>query len=116
MEQQRRSSTRSGSRRTSTSRRRSATGRSPANPGFVVHELATGPLNAGIFPNRDFDPTLNPEVLAFFGPPTRVRHDWEEAKRFFNFGTLQLERDGRLTAGIVNTAGDTQFSLSLTPQ
>ncbi|MET1019576.1 MAG: alkaline phosphatase D family protein [Microterricola sp.] len=85
----------------------------PANPGFVVHELATGPLNAGIFPNRDVDPTLRPEVLAFFGQTATT---WEEAKRFFNFGTLQVERDGRLTAGIVNTAGDTQFSLSLTPR
>ena len=57
----------------------------PANPGFVVHELATGPLNAGIFPNRDVDPTLRPEVLAFFGQTATT---WEEAKRFFNFGTL----------------------------
>jgi alkaline phosphatase D len=84
-----------------------------ANPGFVVHELATGPLNAGIFPNRDVDQTLRPEVLAFFG---QTATSWEEAKRFFNFGTLQVERDGRLTAAIVNTAGATQFSLTLTPR
>ena len=45
----------------------------PSNPGFVVHELATGPLNAGIFPNRDVDSTLRPEVLTFFGPPTPRR-------------------------------------------
>jgi phosphodiesterase/alkaline phosphatase D-like protein len=84
-----------------------------ANPGFVVHELATGPLNAGIFPNRDVDPTLNPEVLTFFGEfPT----SWEQAKRFFNFGALEVERNGELTAEIVNTAGDTQFSLTLTPR
>jgi hypothetical protein len=75
----------------------------PANPDFVVHELATGPLNAGIFPNAAFDATLNPEVL--FGP----------AKDGFNFGTLELDRDGKLTAAIVNTVGQPQFSLTLTP-
>jgi alkaline phosphatase D len=87
-----------------------------SNPGFVVYELVTGPLNAGIFPNRDFDPTLNPEVLTFFGPPTaEAVTTWDEAKRWFNFGTLEFDRDGELTAEIVNTAGQTQFSLTLTP-
>jgi alkaline phosphatase D len=89
----------------------------PSNPEFVVHELATGPLNAGIFPLRDVDPTLNPEVLSFYGPPTaEAVTSWEEAKRWLNFGTLELARDGRLTAEIVNTAGVPQFSLTLTPR
>ena len=89
----------------------------PSNPGFVVYELATGPLNAGIFPIRDFDPTLNQEVLTFFGPPTpEAVTSWEEAKRWLNFGTLEFDRDGELTAEIVNTAGQTQFSITLTPQ
>jgi alkaline phosphatase D len=84
-----------------------------ANPGFVVHELATGPLNAGIFPNRDVDQTLRPEVLTFFGD---FATSWEQAKRFFNFGTIDVERNGKLTVEIVNTAGDTQFSLTLMPR
>jgi alkaline phosphatase D len=87
----------------------------PSNPGFVVYELATGPLNAGIFPNRDVDPTLNPEVLTFFGP-SPAPTSWEEAKRWLNFGTLELDRHGTLTAGIVNTAGERKFSLTLTPR
>jgi hypothetical protein len=33
-----------------------------------------------------------------------------------NFGTLVLDRGGNLTAEIVNTAGQTQFSLPLTPR
>jgi hypothetical protein len=51
-------------------------------PTFVVYELATGPLNAGIFANGNYDTTLGPAVLTFFGPPTpeSVR-TWEEAKR-----------------------------------
>jgi alkaline phosphatase D len=89
----------------------------PSNPDFVVYELATGPLNAGIFPIRDFDSTLNPEVLTFYGPPTAESvTTWEEAKRWLNFGTLDFARDGTLTAGIVNTAGQTQFSITLAPR
>ncbi|HEU6444628.1 MAG TPA: alkaline phosphatase D family protein [Gaiellaceae bacterium] len=87
----------------------------PASPDFVVHELATGPMNAGIFPNAAFDTTLNPEVL--FGPdPAAQVTTWEQAKDGFNFGTLEVDRRGRLTAEIVNTAGVTQFSLALTPR
>lgn len=88
-----------------------------SNPAFVVYELATGPLNAGIFPIRDFDPTLNPEVLTFYGPPTAESvTSWQEAKRWLNFGTLEFGRDGTLTAAIVNTAGQSRFSVALTPR
>jgi alkaline phosphatase D len=87
----------------------------PANPAFVVHELATGPLNSGIFPNAAFDATLNPEVL--FGPrPAAAPTTWEQAKDGFNFGTLEVDRGGRLTAAIVNTAGQTPYSLTLVPR
>jgi alkaline phosphatase D len=85
-------------------------------PGFVVHELVTGPLNSGIFPVRDVDPTLAPEVLTFYGPATATDvTTWAEAKRWFNFGTLELAADGSLTAGIVNTAGERVFDLDLGP-
>jgi hypothetical protein len=59
------------------------------------------------------DQTLRPEVLTFFGD---FATSWEQAKHFFNFGTLEVERNGALTAEIVNTAGDTQFSLTLVPR
>jgi alkaline phosphatase D len=85
-------------------------------PGFVVHELVTGPLNAGIFPVADVDPTLGPEVLSVYGPATAAAvTPWTEAKRWFNFGTLEVSVDGSLTVGIVNTAGDRVFSLELAP-
>ena len=41
-----------------------------ADPAFAVHELVTGPMNAGIFPSADVDQTLNPQVL--FGPRPAV--------------------------------------------
>jgi alkaline phosphatase D len=87
----------------------------PANPAFVVHELASGPLNAGIFPTAAFDTTLNPTVL--FGPrPPATVATWEQAKDGFNFGTVEIDGRGQLTAGFVNTAGQRLFSLTLSPQ
>jgi alkaline phosphatase D len=89
----------------------------PDHRDFAVHEMVTGPLNAGIFPTRNFDPTLNPEVLFFHGPasPAAVMN-WEQAKHWFNFGTLEVGADGDLTAGVINTAGEPRFSLTLEPQ
>ncbi len=85
-------------------------------PDFAVHEIATGPMNSGIFPNRDFDPTLNPERLAFFGPVAATDvTTWEQAKTWFNFGTVEIDADGTLTAGIVDIAGHAQFELTLEP-
>jgi alkaline phosphatase D len=82
--------------------------------GFTVHEFVTGPLNAGIFPNAAVDPTLNPTVL--FGPrPATTVATWAQAKDGFNFGTLEVDRNGRLTAAYVNTAGQTLYSLTLAP-
>jgi PhoD-like phosphatase len=81
----------------------------PEHPDFAVHEIATGPLNAGIFPNRNVDPTLNPEVLFFHGAtsPADVT-SWDQAKRWFNFGTLEIGAGGDLTAEVVDTAGESQ--------
>jgi alkaline phosphatase D len=83
---------------------------------FAVYELVTGPLNAGIFPNRDFDSTLSPESLFFNGPASAGDvTTWAEAKRWFNFGMLEVSRDGTLIARIVDTAGQNRFSLELDP-
>jgi alkaline phosphatase D len=87
------------------------------HPDFAVHELATGPLNAGIFPNRDVDPTLNPEVLFFHGPGTPAEvTSWDQAKQWFNFGALEVGAEGDLTAEVIDTAGEPQFSLTLRPR
>jgi alkaline phosphatase D len=86
------------------------------SPSFAVHKLVTGPLNAGIFPNRDFDATLRPERLFFLGPETpEAVTSWEEAKRWFNFGTLEVTKDGTLTGAIRDTTGNVRFSLELVP-
>jgi len=66
-----------------------------------------------IFPIAVFDQTLNPERLAFFGPAASTDvTSWEIAKRWFNFGALEVDAD-RLTMRIVDTAGESPFSLPL---
>jgi alkaline phosphatase D len=84
-----------------------------ADSSFVVHELATGPLNAGIFPTADFDVTLNPTKLFGPAPPAPVT-SWAAAKAAFNFGELDISSGGSLTMRIVNTAGATLFERTLT--
>jgi alkaline phosphatase D len=86
----------------------------PEDSSFRVHEVVVGPLNAGIFPTTDLDPTLNPERLFFFGPerPEDVV-TWEQAKHWFNFGTLEVDADGTLTIAVVNTSGERELSLAL---
>jgi alkaline phosphatase D len=81
---------------------------------FTVHEVVVGPLNAGIFPTTDFDSTLDPERLFFFGP-ARAEDvvTWEQAKHWFNFGTLEVDAHGTLTIGVVDTSGTRQFALAL---
>jgi alkaline phosphatase D len=83
------------------------------DPGFVVYELATGPLNAGIFPIPVFDETLNPQRLAYFAPAASTDvTSWELAKRWFNFGSLEADAD-ELTMQIVDTAGERRFALTI---
>jgi hypothetical protein len=41
---------------------------------------------------------------------------WEQAKHWFNFGTLEVDTDGTLTIGVVNTAGERVFSLAVPAQ
>jgi alkaline phosphatase D len=89
----------------------------PGRSDFAVHEIVTGPLNAGIFPIRNVDPTLNPEVLFFHGPasPADVT-SWEQAKQWFNFGTLEVGARGDMRAEVLDTAGVPRFSLTLEPR
>lgn len=86
------------------------------DPEFVLHEYVTGPLNAGIFPKRDLDPTLHPTRLFFHGPPSaEAVSTFVEAQRWFNFGQLDLSEDGILRVLVANGFGETVFEETLTP-
>jgi alkaline phosphatase D len=86
-------------------------------PEFRVHEAAVGPGNAGVFPNRAFDTTFGAESLFFHGPesPAAIR-SWEEAKRWFNYGTIAIDARGALTLRVKDTAGKTLYELALAPR
>lgn len=84
------------------------------DPAFQIHEFVVGPLNAWVFPNRTLDPTLNPQSLFVFGP----EHGddvttWEQAKAWFNFGSLQIDAYGRLTAQIKDVNGQSVYALDI---
>ena len=73
-------------------------------------------------PNESIPPRLNcglvvvSQNLFFHCPATPADiTDWEQAKRWFNFGTLEIGAEGDLTAEVIDTAGQPRFSLTLEP-
>jgi alkaline phosphatase D len=91
-----------------------------AHPDFVFYEAMSGPASAGFFPVRALDPTFAPERLFFFGPegpegPAAPR-DFAAAKRWFNFGLFEVDREGRLALRVVNALGETAGALELAPR
>ena len=85
-----------------------------ADPAFVVHEIAVGPLNAGVFFRHQVDPTFRPEPLFLHGPavPESVT-SLESALGWFNFGLIEIGADGTLVAEIVDARGQLLYRLSL---
>jgi alkaline phosphatase D len=87
-----------------------------AGSDFRLHEVAAGPLNAGLFANDRMDETLGGERLFAYAPEDpEALSTWEEARRFFNFGLLEIDEPGALTIRIVNTAGEIVYDLPLEP-
>ncbi len=87
------------------------------DPSFKMHEFVVGPLSAGFFPSRDFDLTLNPESLFFHGPETMDSvTNWEEAKKWFNFGVMSIDERGKLTASVRDTFGKILYQTRLQPE
>jgi alkaline phosphatase D len=67
----------------------------PDDRSFVFHEFISGPLNAGVFPQLATDPTFGPERLFVHGP-TKPIADFAEAKRWFNFGVVEVSKEGKM--------------------
>jgi alkaline phosphatase D len=89
----------------------------PTGKSFQFHEIVVGPGNAGIYPNRRFDTTLHPESLFFHGPRTAEDvTSWEEAKKWFNYGLLEISHTGRLTVQVKGVGGKALHRLSLRPR
>ncbi len=86
------------------------------DPGFVVYEVAVGPLNAGIATPKDPDPTSRPDRLFVHGPPVwpPVR-SFDEALGWFTFGLLELDEEGHLGVRVVDGTGRTLHRVAVTP-
>jgi alkaline phosphatase D len=86
----------------------------PDDRSWTAFEITSGPLNAGVFPRLDVDPTFHPERLFLYGPPSAddIR-SFDEAIGWFNFGVLDVTANGELTVSIVNGLGKTVFRRSL---
>ncbi len=73
-------------------------------PDFAVYEFVSGPLNAGVFPNEDFDSSLNPSRLFFHGAPVGL--DYDGALEYLTFGTVEVSEQGDMTVKIINASGN----------
>lgn len=86
-------------------------------PDFQVYEFVSGPFNAGVFPNRAFDDSLNAERLFFFGADSSSDvTTWEQAKSWFNYGAIRIDEEGVLTASINEVNGKAVFETELQPK
>lgn len=87
------------------------------HPEFSFHEFVVGPLNAGLFPNLDFDKTLNPERLFFYGPdPEATELSYAEALRWFNFGLIKISSAGQLDFELVDGLGESRYQQAIMPR
>lgn len=78
----------------------------PDRPDVVFHELISGPLNAGLFPNRKFQGDLGAERLFFHGPASAdAVRGWEDAQRWFNVGSFQVNADRSATVRWIDATG-----------
>ena len=88
----------------------------PEDPGFQVHEGVTGPMNAGLFPNRNYDLSLGTESLFFYGPESADVGDYATARQWMNFGAAEIDEQGNFTMSVVDVDGNVVYSNTLTPQ
>jgi alkaline phosphatase D len=85
-------------------------------PTFRVHEVAVGPLCAGLFPQYDFDTTLAPEQLFFHGPVrTAAVTSWADALGWMNAGLIDIDAGGGLRLRILDGTGAVVYRLDLPP-
>ena len=84
---------------------------------WEMYEFASGPLNAQSFPKQTLDTSFNPDRLFFFGPAyVGEPKSWPQAKKWFNYGLLDIDRTGILTVSIKNVTGEIVRQVKLTPK
>jgi alkaline phosphatase D len=85
-------------------------------PAFVFHEMVTGPLSAILSPLGELDPSFRPERLFGHAPESsRAVQDYATAKRFFNYGSVEVSADGELALGVHDVSGALLYALAPPP-
>ncbi len=86
-------------------------------PSFKVHEFVTGPLNAGLFPNRKFDTSWGTESLFFYGPQSiSATKNYAEAKSWMNYGAVKIEENGIMNISVRDINGKTLYEQTMYPE
>lgn len=83
---------------------------SAEHPAFVVRELVSGPMHAGVFPRRELDPTFAPRRLFYWGerwPGDTATFD--DAVSYFNASDISVSESGDLTLAIVTARGEVVY-------
>jgi alkaline phosphatase D len=84
---------------------------------WEMYEFASGPLNAQSFPKQTLDTSFNPDRLFFFGPAyVGEPKTWAQAKKWFNYGLIDIDRTGILTVSIKNVDGAVVRQAKLAPK
>jgi len=87
------------------------------DPSWEMHEFISGPLNAQSFPKQTLDTSFNPDRLFFYGPAyTGEPKTWAQAKQWFNYGLVDIDRTGILTVSIKNIDGEVVRTVKLNPK
>lgn len=83
---------------------------------FQLWEFVAGPLAAGLYPKREFDSSFGAERLFFFGPAEEdTPATYAAAKKWFNFGFVEVAADGKLSVTLRDVEGKVVAGQVLTP-
>jgi alkaline phosphatase D len=84
---------------------------------WEMYEFVSGPLNAQSFPKQTLDTSFNPDRLFFYGPAyVGEPRTWAQAKHWFNYGQVDIDRTGFLTVSIRNVDGEAVRQVRLAPK
>ncbi len=85
------------------------------SPHFRIHEAIAGPLSAVLGNRRPVDRTFNPAELFFHAPAKNSVTSFEEARKWLNFGIVNIDQDGKLTVSVISDTGATVGTFSVAP-
>ncbi len=88
-----------------------------STPEFKVHEFVTGPLNAGLYPNRDFDTSWGTESLFFYGPESMFStKSYDDALKWMNYGAVEIDENGVMSISVRDVNGKTLYEQTMYPE